>query len=55
MPDLERAFPGEPPEAMDVWLIVHADVQRTARVRAIVDELVRVFRDGATALAAANI
>jgi DNA-binding transcriptional LysR family regulator len=52
LPDLRRAFPGEPPDAMDVWLILHADVQRTARVRAVVDELVRIFRDGAAVLAA---
>jgi DNA-binding transcriptional LysR family regulator len=51
-PGLERAFPGEKPELLDVWLIVHAEVQRTARVRALVDELVRVFREGAAALAA---
>jgi DNA-binding transcriptional LysR family regulator len=50
-PQLERAFPGERAELLDVWLIVHADVQRTARVRAIVDELTRVFREGAGRLA----
>jgi DNA-binding transcriptional LysR family regulator len=49
-PDLQRAFPDEPPESMDVWLIVHADLQRTARVRVIVDELVRAFQDGAELL-----
>src|SRR5262249_48532667 len=52
-PGLERAFPGEAPDAMDVWLIVHADLQRTARVRVIVEELVRAFRDGAQLLGAA--
>jgi DNA-binding transcriptional LysR family regulator len=51
-PELERAFPGEKPDSLDVWLIVHADVQRTARVRVLVDELARVFREGATLLAA---
>ncbi len=51
-PGLERAFPGETPDWLDVWLIVHADVQRTSRVRALVDELVRVFREGAVRLAA---
>jgi DNA-binding transcriptional LysR family regulator len=51
MPELERAFPDEPPETLDVWLIVHADVQRTARVRVIVEELARVFREGAKLLA----
>jgi DNA-binding transcriptional LysR family regulator len=51
-PDLERAFPGEKPDSLDVWLIVHADVQRTSRVRTLVDELVRVFREGAALLSA---
>ncbi len=51
-PDLEPAFPGEKPDSLDVWLIVHADVQRTSRVRAVVDELVRVFREGAVRLVA---
>jgi DNA-binding transcriptional LysR family regulator len=49
-PELERAFPREKPDALDVWLVVHADVQRTSRVRALVDELVRVFREGADRL-----
>jgi DNA-binding transcriptional LysR family regulator len=47
---LERAFPGEEPDRLDVWLIVHADLQRTSRVRVLVDELVRVFREGANRL-----
>jgi DNA-binding transcriptional LysR family regulator len=51
-PELERAFPHEKPDWLDVWLIIHADVQRTSRVRALVDELVRVFRQGADLLAA---
>ncbi len=51
-PELERAFPHEKPDRLDVWLIIHADVQRTSRVRALVDELVRVFRRGADLLAA---
>ncbi len=51
-PELERAFPGEKPDWLDVWLIVHADVQRTARVRILVEELTRVFREGADLLAA---
>jgi DNA-binding transcriptional LysR family regulator len=51
-PELERAFPSEKPGSLDVWLVVHADVQRTSRIRAVVDELVRVFREGAGLLAA---
>jgi DNA-binding transcriptional LysR family regulator len=49
---LVRAFPAEQPDSLDVWLIVHSDVQRTPRVRALVDELTRVFGDGAELLAA---
>jgi len=52
VPELERAFASEKPERLDIWLVVHADVQRTARVRAIGDELVRIFRAGAERLAA---
>jgi DNA-binding transcriptional LysR family regulator len=51
-PGLARAFPGENPDWLDVWLIVHADVQRTSRVRAVVDELARAFGEGAALLAA---
>ena len=51
-PELERALPGEKPQWLDVWLIVHADVQRSSRVRILVDELARVFREGAVLLAA---
>jgi DNA-binding transcriptional LysR family regulator len=51
-PELERAFPREKPDGLDVWLVVHADVQRTSRVRTLVDELARVFREGADLLAA---
>jgi DNA-binding transcriptional LysR family regulator len=50
-PELERVFPGEEPDRLDVWLVVHADVQRTSRVRVLVDELARVFREGAELLA----
>lgn len=51
---LVRAFPGEKPDWLDVWLIVHADVQRTSRVRVVVDELARAFRDGTERLAAGS-
>jgi DNA-binding transcriptional LysR family regulator len=52
IPELARAFPDEKPGWLDIWLIVHADVQRTVRVRILVDELVRAFREGAVLLAA---
>jgi len=51
-PGLMRAFPDEKPEWLDIWLVVHTEVQRTSRVRALVDELVRVFHEGAALLAA---
>jgi len=51
---LLRAFPSEKPDWLDVWLIVHADVQRTSRVRVVVDELARAFRNGAELLAAGS-
>jgi len=51
---LERAFPGEKPDWLDVWLVVHADVKRSSRVRAVVEELTRIFREGATRLAAGS-
>jgi DNA-binding transcriptional LysR family regulator len=51
-PELKRAFPNDKPEFLDVWLIVHSDVQRTSRVRALVDQLARVFHEGAAVLAA---
>jgi DNA-binding transcriptional LysR family regulator len=50
-PELVRAFPHEKPESLDVWLIVHSDVQRTSRVRPVVEELARVFREGSALLA----
>jgi DNA-binding transcriptional LysR family regulator len=50
-PELERAFPDQKPDVLDVWLIVHADVQRTARVRTLAEELARVFREGSALLA----
>ena len=50
--NLERAFPGEKPDWLDIWLVVHADVQRSSRVRTVVEELTRIFREGAARLAA---
>ena len=30
-----HAFPRTPPELMEIWLVAHADVHRTGRVRAV--------------------
>jgi DNA-binding transcriptional LysR family regulator len=51
-PGLERVFPNEKPEQLDVWLIIHADLQRTPRIRVVVEEVVGVFRESANVLAA---
>jgi DNA-binding transcriptional LysR family regulator len=53
-PDLERAFPEEKPDSLDVWVVVHQDVQRTGRVRAVVEQIAAAFRRGADVLAAAH-
>jgi len=36
---LERVPQGAPPELDELWLVVHADLQRTARVRALIELL----------------
>jgi len=48
--ELERAFPRDEPESVEVWMVVHRDLQRAARVRELMDELVAVFRDSAAVL-----
>ncbi len=48
---LQRAFPDEPAQLLDVWLVVHEQSQRTPRIRAVVDELARAFRNDAALLA----
>jgi DNA-binding transcriptional LysR family regulator len=37
--DLRRVFPDASLELDDLWLVVHADVQRTGRVRAFIEAL----------------
>jgi DNA-binding transcriptional LysR family regulator len=37
--ELRRVFPEAPVELDDLWLVVHADLQRTSRVRAVIDAL----------------
>jgi len=48
--ELRRAFPAEKPQSVDVWMVVHRDLQRAARVRALMDELVKTFHDSAAIL-----
>jgi DNA-binding transcriptional LysR family regulator len=38
-PALRRVWPSVPPEVDDLFLVVHQDVQRTGRVRAVIDAL----------------
>jgi DNA-binding transcriptional LysR family regulator len=51
---LERAFPDEPLQLLDVWLVVHTQAQRTPRIRAVLDELARAFKQDAALLSAAS-
>jgi DNA-binding transcriptional LysR family regulator len=37
--ELRRVFPDAPVELDDLWLVVHADLTRTSRVRAVIDAL----------------
>ncbi len=43
-PRLARVLPDEPPQLMDVWLVVPEAVRRTARVRAVVQAVEEGFR-----------
>ncbi|MBS1020251.1 LysR family transcriptional regulator [Gluconobacter cerinus] len=44
LPDLVNILP-ECTETVDIWLVVHPDVYRTERVRAVVDSIVRSFEE----------
>jgi DNA-binding transcriptional LysR family regulator len=37
--DLRRVFPDAPVDLEDLWLVVHADLTRTSRVRAVIDAI----------------
>ncbi|WP_313690753.1 LysR family transcriptional regulator [Achromobacter mucicolens] len=43
-PDLVRIWPSRA-EAYDLWLVMHGDLNRTARVRAVADAIVEVFEE----------
>lgn len=47
---LQRAFPDEPAQQLGVWLVVHQQSRRTPRIRAVLDELARAFRQDAALL-----
>jgi len=42
-PALVRLWPDAPPELDDLWLVLHSDLQRTGRVRAVLDALSAQF------------
>lgn len=46
-PDLIRLLPAERVRALDLWLVVHRDLLRTARVRAVMDFLIEVVPQAA--------
>ncbi|MCY1196325.1 HTH-type transcriptional regulator DmlR [compost metagenome] len=43
-PDLVRIWPARS-ESYDLWLVMHGDLNRTARVRAVADAIVEVFEE----------
>jgi DNA-binding transcriptional LysR family regulator len=49
-PELERVPAGAPAELDEVWLVVHPDVQRTSRVRAVIEALEKRMADTAADL-----
>jgi len=49
-PDLERVPAGAPAELDEVWLVVHPDVQRTSRMRAVIEALEARMADVAAEL-----
>lgn len=52
VPGLRRAFPDEPPQLIDIWLVVHSHARDTPRIRAVLDELARAFAREARVLSA---
>jgi DNA-binding transcriptional LysR family regulator len=49
-PRLRRVFPDLPAQRDDLWLVVHADVQRTGRIRALIAALEARCREAAAVL-----
>lgn len=50
-PRLKRVFPDAPVELDDLWLVLHPDVQRTGRVRAVIEALDARLESAAAGLA----
>ncbi len=51
---LARIATSTPPESDDLWLVVHADVQRTSRVRAVIDAIEARLREVGSELSSAE-
>lgn len=49
-PGVARAWPELAPYQVDIWLLTHPDLHRTARVRAVLDALVAAFQEHAPRL-----
>jgi DNA-binding transcriptional LysR family regulator len=49
-PGIARAWPDLAPYQVDIWLLTHPDLHRTARVRAVMDALLEAFHEHAAAL-----
>ena len=49
-PRLRRLFPDLPAQRDDLWLVVHADVQRTERIRALIAALEARCKEAAAVL-----
>jgi DNA-binding transcriptional LysR family regulator len=43
-PDLVRVWPHEPPARRTAWLIVHQDMRRAARIKAVSSAIGEAFR-----------
>jgi len=53
-PGLARAWLDLEPYQMDIWLLTHPDLHRTARVRAVMDAILTAFHEQAPALRGAR-
>ncbi len=42
-PELERLSKGEPPEPRAVWMIIHRDLRRVAKIRLVADAIANAF------------
>lgn len=53
-PELERVPAGARAELDEVWLVMYPDVQRTSRVRAVIEALEKPMADTAADLSGAG-